>query len=542
MFKSIRLLCLVLLLGLTVQSFAKQEEKSRKLVILGLNDIYRLDNLAYVRTLRSQLEKQHGPILVVHAGDFLFPSLLSRKYNGAQMIDVLNGLDGDGKTFDPFMFITFGNHEFDKSRLKDAAMLQSRITESGFTWLNANVDFRQISSGRKMVQAENLMPHKLIEIQGIKVGLLGLVTDVKPADYIQGFVDPVLAGRKAVRALRKQGAELVVAVTHLSMSRDMQVLRDLGEDAPDIVFGGHEHDRQTQSINNRRIIKADADAYSVSVVTVEVDARDRQGVPKSHLMFQHLPTKDIPADAKLQASILDWQKKFNREYCADINMTKDCLDKPLGKTLVELVAEELRIRKFETNMGNWLTDIAVAAFKKQGAEIAFLNSGGMRINQNIAAGTELTRRHLDSLLAYPTRLVLLELSGEILQKVMSHAVTDWTGNGRWLQISGLAYMHDPDNTSASKLHQIKDGRLIAIDPKATYKVVTNDFLINTDYDQDGFTMLSSRQQIDPKAARPDLKQLIIKNLADNPKGVAPKEEGRICNKADRSKSCLLTGK
>ena len=90
--------------------------KGRTAVLLSINDVYRIEGveegtlggLARLRTLRQQLEQRDPDLLVVHAGDMLFPSLLSRTFNGAQMIDILSLLDGS-PGFDSRMFAVFGN-------------------------------------------------------------------------------------------------------------------------------------------------------------------------------------------------------------------------------------------------------------------------------------------------------------------------------------------------------------------------------------------------------------------------------------------------
>ena len=83
--------------------------------LLLINDTYRIEGdpssdrggFARVRTLRAELERQHGEVLVLHAGDFLFPSFLSRTYKGAQMVDVLGLLDGDAEAADERLLVTF---------------------------------------------------------------------------------------------------------------------------------------------------------------------------------------------------------------------------------------------------------------------------------------------------------------------------------------------------------------------------------------------------------------------------------------------------
>lgn len=504
----------------------------KPLTILVINDVYRLDNLPYVRHLRASLEQSEGEVLMLHAGDFLFPSLLSQRYDGEQMVDVLNYLDGDGAAFDEHMFITFGNHEFEKGKLKHAQLLQSRITESQFAWLGTNVEFKSIEPGRQMVQADNLLPSKLITLNGVKVGVLSATTDVKGADYIRRFIPPMQAVRTTSRALRQQGAQVVIALTHLTLKEDRALLEQLGDDAPDLIAGGHEHDRQSVQVNGRRIVKADADAMSAAVV--RLDAANPQ---QSSVTFVDLPGKYTP-DAGVVARINQWDARFAEGFCGEKGESNACLTQVLGKTAVDLIAEELTIRRFETNLGNWLADTARTSFADQGAQIAFLNAGGMRLNQNIPAG-ELNRRHLDTLFAYPTRLAMIRLSGAQLQAVVNHAITDWTGNGRWLQVSGFAFKHNPATGTAEQLSLITPQGLRPIQADETLLAVTNDYLLDASGDQDGYRMLGENLIVAPDQPRLELKDKVLEALQQaGSAGIAPRVEGRVCN-VSKPGVCLL---
>lgn len=503
----------------------------KPLTILVINDVYRLDNLPYVRHLRASLEQSEGDVLMLHAGDFLFPSLLSQRYDGEQMVDVLNYLDGDGAAFDEHMFITFGNHEFEKGKLKHAPLLQSRITESQFAWLGTNVEFKSIEPGRQMVQADNLLPSKLITLNGVKVGVLSATTDVKGADYIRRFISPMQAVRTTSRALRQQGAQVVIALTHLTLKEDRALLEQLGDDAPDLIAGGHEHDRQSVQVNGRRIVKADADAMSAAVVRL-----DAANPKQSSVTFVDLPGKYTP-DAGVVARINQWDARFAEGFCGEKGESNACLTQVLGKTAVDLIAEELTIRRFETNLGNWLADTARTSFADQGAQIAFLNAGGMRLNQNIPAG-ELNRRHLDTLFAYPTRLAMIRLSGAQLQAVVNHAITDWTGNGRWLQVSGFAFKHNPA-TGTAQLSLITPQGLRPIQADETLLAVTNDYLLDASGDQDGYRMLGENLIVAPDQPRLELKDKVLEALQQaGSAGIAPRVEGRVCN-ASKPGVCLL---
>lgn len=508
---------------------------TKRASILVINDIYRMDNLPYVRSLRAALEEKEGDVLLLHAGDFLFPSLLSQRYDGEQMVNVLSYLDGDGKAFDERMFITFGNHEFEKGKLKHAEMLQKRITESQFAWLGTNVEFREISPGRRMVQADNLLPSKILTVNGIRVGLLSATTDVKGADYIQRFIPPQEAVRNVTRELRQQGAEVVIAVTHQTVQEDKDLLAVLGDDAPDLIAGGHEHERQSLQVNGRRIVKADADAVSAAIVRLTVDGKKPA---QTSLEFVDLPGK-YAADSAVLQQVTHWENRFGQEYCAEKNAPADCLVSVLGKTQTELKAEELTIRRFETNTGDWLADIAREQFAAQGAQVAFLNAGGMRLNQNIPAG-DITRKHIDTLFGYPARLVMLKLTGKQLQAVVDRSIQAWTGNGHWLQISGFAFRHNPDKGTAENLSLITPQGLRPVKPDETIYAVTGDYLIDSSGDQDGYTLLSDKLLADPAQPRIELKDQVVKALQQaGSTGIAPKVEGRICNTAVKGSPCLL---
>src|SRR6185436_20964892 len=75
----------------------------KHLTILQINDVYRIEGieggrkggLSRVRALRKQLEARGSPVLVLHAGDLLFPSVMSKFLDARPMIEVLNLLDGD---------------------------------------------------------------------------------------------------------------------------------------------------------------------------------------------------------------------------------------------------------------------------------------------------------------------------------------------------------------------------------------------------------------------------------------------------------------
>jgi len=536
--------CLALLLLLAACAQPPKPGDSGTVTFLTLNDVYRIEGvdggtaggIARLATLRQQLAAEDPGLIVLHAGDFLYPSLLSRSYDGAQMIDVLNRIDGEPEAFDERFFVTFGNHEFDKSALKHAPLLDARVEESAFTWLASDIDFAEDAQGATLIAAGNLVERALIEANGVTVGLFSITTDVKRPDYVTAFADPVETARAETAALRADGAELVVALTHQSVEEDLALLSALGEAGPDLIIGGHEHNRLQREAAGRWVIKADADLRTAAVVTV----KPRPGrAPLVAASFPTLSGSDPAPDPAVEAAVADWLKRQDAAYCAeDYELPPGCLDAPLGKAGVTLVAEEIEIRKYETNLGDWVLDQALAATQPEGTQIAFLNAGSLRLNQNVAQGTVITRRMLDELFAYDNELRLIRVSGAMLQQMIERSVEQWEGNGWFLQIAGFAYRYDPATGTVGDLTLLTPQGPRPIRPDDEFLAVTNDFLTDPQYGQDGYTMLTPDRLVPLKRKVPSLRDLVIAALQNaGPAGIAPALDGRICN-TERPGPCL----
>lgn len=521
----------------------------RSFVILAVNDVYRIEGvdapeastlgergaLARLRTLRRTLETEHPDLLLLHAGDLLFPSFPSRLFDGAQMISVMNLLDGDPAAFDSRMFVTFGNHEFDEDDLEDAALVDSRVEESAFFWLGTNVGFTRGDDGLPVVAAHNLMDLALVESGGVQVGIFSLTLDSKNPAYVDAFGDLEETARRVTAALREAGAEVVVALTHLNADQDVDLLRTLDDAGPDLIVGGHDHARQELDVHGRWVLKADADAVSATVIEVTMPAAG--GVPQVHHRFEELGPGTPTPDPRVADATVDWLERHDRLFCADIGEPPGCLGDDLGTTRVRLDAEELEIRRFETDLGNWVTDLMLEAFDEPSElppnadpgvpVVAFLNSGSLRLNQDVAPGA-VERRHVEELFAYPSPTVLLEIDGATLKEVLDHAVEGWTGSGWWLQVAGLAFRHDPRAGTVTDVTLLTPDGPRALRDEETVYAVTGNYLVDPSIgDQDGYTMLSMDRKV---ADGPDLKQRVIEALGEaGAAGIAPEVEGRICN-------------
>lgn len=541
-------LALLLLAGCASQGSRPQAAArgERTAVLLTLNDVYRIEGLeegrvgglARVRSLRKALERDHPDLLVLHGGDFLFPSFASRMYNGEQMVAVLNALDGDAEAFDGRMLAVLGNHEFEKEKLQDAAVLDKRLAESRFRWLGGNLAFKAGDGGQPLVDDPNLQRTALVESGGIRIGIFGVTIPVQEVGYVERFDDPIETARRLTADLRSQGAEVVVGLTHLSYVTDRKLLETLGDAGPDLIIGGHDHEKMILDEKGRKIVKADADARTVAVVRLTLGADGRVRVDPG---LRELEGADPGPDPDILSLVDDWQARHEREFCRKAGSPPGCLGEVYGFTRTRLDAEENKIRGEETSLGDWVADRMVEAMQGCGAQIAFTNSGSLRLNQDLPAGTRITRRHVEELFAYPAPLRLIRIDGATLRQAVSHAASYWPGSGSWLQISGFAFEHDTTGKATSNLTLLTPEGRRPIRPDETLLAVTNDFLVNPAAgDRDGYTMLDiTKQKVEGCAADGrDLKEIVVSALrAAGPQGIAPEAEGRICQPND-GRPCL----
>jgi len=523
--------------------------RERSAMLLTINDVYRIEglqggtvgSLARVRTLRKELEgSAPGGVLLLHAGDVIFPSFLSRSYEGQQMIDVLNLLDGDPTPgrLDERMFVVFGNHEFEKESCDKASPLADRVAESDFFWLHSNIALTPCKDGRPRLSAANLLHGRVVDANGIRIGLFGLTIESKHPSFT--FLDPLETAEAMTADLRRRGAEVVVALSHLPREDDLRIYRALRARGLDLVVGGHDHEHMKLPANapEPRIFKADADAATAWVLTLRL--RGGGSLRVEHEL-RHLD-RSVRPDPDVAERVATWLERHERAFCKNAGEAPGCLGQELATTTTELGASEEKIRNAETSLGNWIADRMRDAFKACGADAAIINAGGLRLNQDLAAHSRITRRHVEELVQYRTELYLLEMTGRQLEQAATNAVSQ-PGAGRWLQVSGFAFVYDPATRAVTRLTVGPTATRGAIDAMKNsgqpFRVVVNKFLTE-DKDEGYMTIVPSLAKAIPCSGTPELKRVVYDALKAQPV-IAPVVEGRICKTSETAtRPCQAT--
>ena len=147
-------------------------------------------------------------------------------------------------------------------------------------------------------------------------------------------------------------------------------------------------------------------------------------------------------------------------------------------TVIGKLKEELRKGGMGAgSLGNFVADgMRAQASARLGKRIdlAIMNGGGLRRN-TISEGA-LRARDIFELLPFENALVTLDLSGEQILKLLRVVVS-----GREAQSGArVTYMIKADKSSQLETAMLRDekGREKEIDPKATYTIVTIDYLVN----------------------------------------------------------------
>ncbi len=494
-----RLLASVLVLVLFTGIASAQ---TAKVTFLHVNDVYEIapargwGGFAPLMTLLKQERAQSPNAVTTLGGDLISPSLMSGLTKGQQMIELMNAVGLD--------LAIFGNHEFDFGD----EVLKQRMAESKFTWLATNVlgpDKKPFGGALATLQKD---------IGGFKFGFFGLTTPETATLSSPGkeiAFSPVFeTATQAVKALKEQGAEVIVAITHLTIAEDREMARRVK--GIDLVLGGHDHDPITFYEGSSLIHKAGHDAYFLAAIDLTITRTAQQSGPpritvapawRMHAVYNVAPDPEVAALVKRHVDKLDTE-----------------LGVKIGTSATPLDSRTVAVRAGETTIGNLITDAMRAAM---GAEVAITNGGGIRGNRTYDAGVQLTRRDVFTELPFGNTTVLLELKGGDLLAALEHGVGRVEEKqGRFPQVSGMSFAFDPTKPSGSRVSDVKVGGQ-PLDPNRVYKIATNDYMAGGG---DGYEVLKKGTLlVDPSAAKLMASQVMDYIAAKGT--ISPALEGRI---------------
>jgi 5'-nucleotidase / UDP-sugar diphosphatase len=460
------------------------------------------------KTLIDRLRAEGGNQLLLDAGDVFQGTLYFNQYKGMADLTFYNALGYDA--------MAVGNHEFDSGQQP----LANFIANANFPVLSANITTDASSPLAGMIR-----PWIVKEVGGERVGIFGLTTEETAILSSPGpgvtFTPVVDAARRSVAELEAQGINKIIALTHVGLSVDQTIARQV--DGIDLIVGGHSHtplNGQPGAVGPYPLIERAPNGTNVVIVqnwewgkwlgdirvgfNAEGQVTNWQGAP--------IPVDaSITPDAGFEAQIA--------QYRGPIEQLRATV---IGEAAVELDGSRANVRSRETNLGNLIADAMLDKTRPDGSQIVITNGGGIRASIN--AGPVTVGEVLE-VLPFGNTLARVDLTGEQVKAALENGVGRVeTGEGRFPQVAGMRFTYNPDAPAGSRVVSIevmRDGSYVAIDPAATYRVVTNNFMLTGG---DGYAVFTQgRNQLDTGFIMADVVMDYIG--ANSP--VNPPVEGRI---------------
>ena len=386
----------------------------------------------YVGAVRDAREQDGGGVLLIDAGDMWQGTLESNLSEGAAMVSAYNALG--------YAAAAIGNHEFDFGPIGPQAIpssdeddpveaLKQRATEADFPLLAANLI--DANTGVR-VDWENVQPSVLVDVNGVKVGIIGVTTSnalqrTIAANVRELRIAPLVpAIMEQANKLRKEGATLVIVTAHaggmcteFDNANDLsscdgtaeifEVARALPAGLVDHIIAGHVHQGLAHIVNGISITSSYSNTRAFGRVDFSIDQAS------GHVINRRVyPPHPVIAGAEYEGQVI--QANTDVVMIAE-RARQRAKDQKEAKIGIRLETPFTLSGNPESTLGNLFTDALLAEVD---VDVVIHNvAGGLR--QNLPAG-ELTFGDVYQLSPFENRLVILTLTGAQIRQIIAEQV------------------------------------------------------------------------------------------------------------------------
>jgi 5'-nucleotidase len=441
----------------------------------------------HLATAVAELRKGHAHSAFVAAGDLIGATpLLSALFHDEPTIESM-GLMG-------LELSAVGNHEFDKGsdellrmqnggcHPKEGCKGPQPFKGAKFQYLAAStVDTR---TGRTLLPAYSIKRYG-----GIPVAFIGLTLEGTPSIVVPAGVAGLKFRPEAETVnelapeLKRQGVEAIVVLIHEGgvpvgdynecpgISGPIVDIVKALDKAVDVVITGHTHRAYNCRIDGRPVTSADKYGTIVTTLDLTLDPKTKD---VTNVVANNVIVRPSFAKDPRQTALIEQYEK---------------LVVPLAKRVVGRVGAALprdTAPNGESVLGQVIADAQLAASKDAGAQVAFMNPGGIRAALPMPADGQVRYEDLFSIQPFYNNLVTMTLAGADLVALLEQ---QWMGNSvRMLQVSqGFSYSWDASKPVGQR---VVPGSLRLngqpIWPGDTVRVTVNSFLASGG---DSFTVL-----------------------------------------------------
>jgi len=418
----------------------------------------KVGGFAHLATLIKRIRALRPHSLLLDGGDTLQGSATALWTQGRDMIGASKMLGVD---------IMTGHWEFTYGMDRVRAIIDGELDPIEFLAQNVVLTEDAAFDDKPAYDPESgqvFKPYTLRELNGVRVGIIGQAFPYTSLANPRYMVEDWSFGirdnqcQSMVDALRDQGAELVVVLSHNGMDVDLKMAQRVS--GIDVILGGHTHDgvpvpEIVNSPSGRTlVVNSGSNGKFLSVMDLDV----RHG----HLVdyrFRMLPvfSNFLPADSEMAAYIDGVRAPF-----------VDQLSRVIASTEVTLYRRG--------NFGGTFDQVILDAMLKiRGADIAF--SPGFRWGTSLLPGDSITYEHvMDQTAITYAKSTLNEMTGEMIHQLLEGIADNlfnpdpyYQMGGDMVRVGGLTYTIDPAATIGRRISQLEFAGK-PLDAAKTYRV------------------------------------------------------------------------
>ena len=372
--------------------------------------------IAKVATLVKQARKDDPDLLLLDSGDTIQGTPLEYIHNKRNntppdpMMLTMNALK--------YVAMAVGNHEYNFG-LK---VLEKARSEAKFPWLSANT----YETGAKGTPATHYQPYIVKEVQGVRIGILGLTTPGIP--YWENvpnyagleFHETVSEAKKWVPILReKEKVDVVVVSMHMGIEEDLRTgvpnpstvpnenaAVTIARQVPgvDVILMGHTH-REVSDLFVDGVLLTQANRWASHVARVDLYLDKSEG-NRWRLVAKSARTIPVTEKTEIDPEIVKLGEPYDKE-------TQAWLGRNIGESSEDLTAQGCRFH--DTAIIDLIQRVQLEAGKADVSMAACFNPSA-----HISKGA-VTVRDIASLYEYENTLVTVELTGQQLKDALEHS-------------------------------------------------------------------------------------------------------------------------
>jgi 5'-nucleotidase len=428
---------------------------------------------------------------------------------------------------------TFGNHNFDRG----TAFLKTTMDLAKYSWVSTNLKNGATELGTKLVT-----PSYSFDIGSgdnvVRVAVLGITNPDAPSLVFPGRMgtivvqEPIAAANAAAKDARAAGANVVIALVHMGVTgKDtagaatgplIDFAKGLTADI-DVVLGDHTDQVVNTTIGTALVVENRSKGRTYARTTIHVEkgavTKKEAKIVDPVLVQKATLTCTTPPCTCPTTSCPDTTYTCTAGACVKSMITADPaaetmlkpyrdklatkFDEKIGKTTDIFKRDGTLERTSEVAIGDLLTDALLDKYKPVGAQIAIMNSGGIRAtlpSSYVPKDTTLVRTGCSTttpcdlvvgdvytVLPFGNAAVVRKLTGATLWSVLEWSVAKApSADGRFLQIAGFKYTYKTTTTPRVQSVTLDGGKVITSTDATEYSMVLGDF---TNAGGDGYSML-----------------------------------------------------